>query len=245
MAYKFNGGNGAITCDNCSTIIKTNISPKEYNNISTGVDLCDKCKLIEVDNFELISNFIEFNNKNEFYFLQVIQRQKDGNVTPSRDNRYRTIKSYYIFSKEQLLSKKDKIKELCIKNNARAYISVNRRNAQEVALESIQQYAKLIYEGNGYQGTHIYDSVCGYSKALHYPALWIVDVDSNDDVFTLSELIDECGGDIIMKVPTVHGTHLITGRFNRLKLIRRCRELSITMPDIQRNNSTLLYYRVP
>ena len=148
MAYKFNGGNGAIVCDHCGTIIRTNISRKEYSEISNGVDICNKCNVQEVDNFDLIADALEFNNRDEFYFLQIIQRKKDGNVAQVTNSRYRTIKTYYIYSKEQLMDKRDKIKELCIKNNARAYICLNRRNAQEVALQAIQDYVKLVSEGN-------------------------------------------------------------------------------------------------
>ena len=32
-----------------------------------------------VDNFNLIRPHLLFNNKNEFYFIQIIQRKKDGN----------------------------------------------------------------------------------------------------------------------------------------------------------------------
>ena len=65
-----------------------------------------------VDNFDLIESIMDFKNSNEFYFLQIIQRKKDGCDTQIGNNGYRTIKVYYIFSKEQFLKKKDKIKEL-------------------------------------------------------------------------------------------------------------------------------------
>ena len=53
-----------------------------------------------VDNFDQILDILEFNDPNEFYFLQIIQRKKDGCVTDTGNNGYRTIKTYYIFSKE-------------------------------------------------------------------------------------------------------------------------------------------------
>lgn len=31
---------------------------------------------MKVDNFDLIKNHLYFNNKNEFYFVQIIQRKK-------------------------------------------------------------------------------------------------------------------------------------------------------------------------
>lgn len=159
--YKFNGGNGAVVCDGCSVIMEQNIPFDKYRKEHSGYDFCEQClsNLTIVDNFDMIENILEFNNQDEFYFLQIIQRKKDGNVTQIGNNGYRTIKTYYIFSKDQFLTKKEKIKELCLKNNARAYIHLNRRNAQEVALASIQQYAKLVSEDNSYQGYRVWDSV--------------------------------------------------------------------------------------
>ena len=147
--YKCNGGNGAVVCDQCLS------------------------NLTIVDNFDMIENILEFNSQDEFYFLQIIQRKKDGNITQIGNNGYRTIKTYYIFSKDQFLTKKEKIKELCLKNNARAYIHLNKRNAQEVALASIQQYAKLVSEGNSYQGYRVWDSACGGNRAKGYHLITI------------------------------------------------------------------------
>lgn len=108
-----------------------------------------------IDNFDQILDILEFNNSDEFYFLQIIQRKKDGCVTDTGNNGYRTVKTYYIFSREQLEHKRAKITELCQSNHARAYITLNRRNAEEVACTAIQEYAKLIQEGNCYQGSHL------------------------------------------------------------------------------------------
>ena len=86
-----------------------------------------------VDNFDQI---LEFNDPNEFYFLQIVQRKKDGCVTDTGNNGYRTVKTYYIFSREQLERKRAKITELCQSNHARAYITLNKRNAEQVACNS-------------------------------------------------------------------------------------------------------------
>lgn len=106
--YKLNNGNGAVVCDSCSTIIEQNLSFKEYVNTHSGWDLCERCKsgITIVDNFDRIASMLEFNDKDEFYFLQIIQRKKDGNVTQIGNNGYRTIKTYYIYSVEQLRRRK-------------------------------------------------------------------------------------------------------------------------------------------
>lgn len=248
--YKFNGGNGAVVCDGCSTIMKQNISFDRYRKEHSGYDFCEQClsNLTIVDNFGLIENILEFNNQDEFYFLQIIQRKKDGNITQIGNNGYRTIKTYYIFSKDQFLTKKEKIKELCLKNNARAYIHLNKRNAQEVALASIQQYAKLVSEGNSYQGYRVWDSTCGGNRAKGYKSLWVVDVDSKDPEYlkTIITLINECRGSeenkIKYQIPTLHGYHLITIGFDVQQFNQKLAIKNMNPIDVQKDNPTLLYY---
>lgn len=248
--YKLNNGNGAVVCDSCSTIIEQNLSFKEYVNTHSGWDLCERCKsgITIVDNFDRIASMLEFNDKDEFYFLQVIQRKKDGNVTQIGNNGYRTIKTYYIYSVEQLRTKEEKIKELCLKNNARAYINPNRRNAEQVALAAIQQYAQLVSEGNAYQGYRVYDSACGSTRARGYKPLWVVDVDSKDPEYlkTVITLVNECRGaeenKVRYQIPTLHGYHLITIGFDVQQFSQKLAIKNMDPIDIQKDNPTLLYY---
>lgn len=248
--YRFNGGDGAIVCDGCGTIVKDGFPFSRYLKEHSGYDFCEQClsNLTIVDNFDLIENILEFDNPDEFYFLQIIQRKKDGNITQIGNNGYRTVKTYYIFSKEQFLTKKDKIKELCLRNNARAYIHLNRRNAQEVALDAIQQYAKLVSEGNSYQGYRVYDSACGGSRARGYKPLWIVDVDSKDPEYlkTVIELINKCrsveDNKVKYQIPTLHGYHLITIGFDTRQFSQELALRNMDQIDIHKDNPTLLYY---
>ncbi len=200
------------------------------------------------NNFDLISSFLTWYNKDEFYFLQIIQRKKDGNITDAGNNGYRTIKTYYIYSKEQLEKKKDKIIELCESNNARAYINLNRRNASEVALHCIQEYARLVSEGNAHQGYRMYDHCCGETRARGYKPLWVVDLDSKDEEYIskMSEIINQCRGavdnKIVTRIPTSNGVHLITigfdiNQFKQLLVINKLDNV-----DIHRDNPTLLYF---
>ena len=83
-------------------------------------------KCMTIDNFDLIEENLKFESNDDFYFLQVIQRKKDGNVTGRGNNGARLIKAYYIHSIDYLEEKKQKIIELCQSNNARAYIHLNK-----------------------------------------------------------------------------------------------------------------------
>lgn len=251
--FKFNNGRGAVVCDSCRTIIKDNVSPTDYKSISKGIDFCDQCSidLKEVDNFDLITDNLEFNDLDEFYFIQVIQRKKDGNNTDVGNNGYRTIKTFYIYSHEQFIAKKNKIKELCVKNNARAYIHLNKRNAKEIALRAIQEYAKLVSEGNAFQGYRVYDSMCGQFKARGYKPFWIIDLDFKDPelISKYKEIINTCRGNeeekIHLIIPTLHGVHLITTGFDINQFKQKLALMQLDNVDIQKDNPTLLYYKVP
>lgn len=201
---------------------------------------------MSIDNFDLILNNLSFNNKDEFYFVQIIQRKKDGNEGLHVRNGYRLIRSYYIYSRQELIDLKDRIIELCKNNNARAYINPNIRNAKEVALECIKKYSDLILNDSSFMGNNIWDSSCGSTKARGYKALWIVDIDNLDQLDKIQETINLCQGQpgdkIKYVVPTVHGCHLVTYGFNREEFNDRLRQLGVDYVDIHKDNHTLLYY---
>jgi len=45
MAYRFNNGNGAVTCDECNIIFDSHLSAAEYKeSYGDGPDICWKCK---------------------------------------------------------------------------------------------------------------------------------------------------------------------------------------------------------
>lgn len=141
----------------------------------------------------------------------------DGNEGLHVRNGYRLIRSYYIYSIEDLDELEGRIKELCEANNARAYINMNVRNAKEAALECIKRYTDLVLNNNAFQGNNIWDSVCGGTRARGYKALWVIDVDNPDLVDQVEELVRSCKHNesfVMYRVPTVHGFHLICNGFD-------------------------------
>lgn len=203
---------------------------------------------MEINNFDLILDHLSFNNKNEFYFVQIIQRKKDGNEGLHVRNGYRLIRSYYIYSKQDLINLKDRIIELCKNNNARAYINPNVRNAKEVALECVKKYTDLVLNDNSFMGNNIWDSSCGSTRARGYKALWTIDVDDLKYLDNIKQIINSCQGQsgekIKYTVPTVHGCHLITAGFNRKEFDARLKDSSIDCISVHKNNPTLLYYDI-
>lgn len=200
-----------------------------------------------VDNFDEIRSCLKFNDKNEFYFLQIIQRKKDGNTGLRVRNGYRLIRSYYIYSLEEFDSLRERIITLCENNNARAYINPNVRNAQEVAMECIKKYADLVANNNAFMGNSIWDSCCGSTRARGYKARWIIDVDNPDEAVLnkVLNIIQSCKHAEEFKthvIKTVNGFHIISNGFDSREFHQALVDNGIDKVDIHKNNPTLLYY---
>ena len=218
-----------------------------------------------VDNFDIIRGLLKFDDKDDFYFLQIIQRKKDGNIVPSANNGYRTIKTYYIRSVEDFDRRKEAIIQLCEQNHARAYINLNVRNAKEVALTAAKAYIDLVREDRCEQGHRVYDHACGVTPKMRVKKKWIVDIDdlTKQQVDIICEKICKCRSayhwnavndtydNIIAEIPTAHGVHIIThgfdvGRFR--EILEQTTSIILTKEQIKeivtvkKDNPTLLYF---
>ena len=218
-----------------------------------------------INNFYAIKNLLTFDDKDDFYFLQIIQRKKDGNRVPSANNGYRTIKTYYIRSLEDFDRRKEAIIRLCKQNNARAYINLNVRNAREVALTAAKAYIDLVREDRCSQGHRVYDHACGITPKMGVKKKWIVDIDdiSPEQIETICNIICKCRSahkseygenfyeNIIIRIPTAHGQHIIThgfdvGRFR--EILEQTTSLILTaeqikeITSVKKDNPTLLYF---
>lgn len=204
-----------------------------------------------VDNFALIRDFMKFEDPDHFYFLQIIQRKKDGpgpNGTVSgTNNKSRSIKTYCITSKEMLDRIEIEVKHLCEYFNARACIYLARRSFKKVALKNMVDLANDIADGNYFHAKTAYWSACGKTSV---EKLWLIDIDEED--LPYMDLIENCiqniarndsvpfGERILLKVPTKHGYHFICRPFNIL-------DLQAVYPNknskefIHKDNPTVLY----
>ena len=194
-----------------------------------------------VNNFdELAPYFKLLKNKEDFYYIQVIQRKKDGHKKSER-----IIKNFYVYNEEDFLKKKDHIISLCEQHNARAYFWINPRNARKIALECIKSYADLVAQGDCTRGYKVWDKKCGANPASGYKHCYIVDVDSKDDEYRLKiwKLIEQCrGGAVLDYIPTAQGFHLISRGFDVCYFKQLCKIEHIGDIDVHKDNPTLLYY---
>lgn len=202
----------------------------------------------EIDNFDEISELLfgEKNrplSENEFYFLQILVRGKDGNHV-SGNNKNRLVKYYCIRSKEQLIGLKEEIKGICKTVNGRAYIHPTRRDAIEVANLCLILTSKTFVSKNWTSFRGAYSTACGQSFVSN-DKKFIVDLDDyefgSQEMEAMKAFINSLRGKgddkIVGEIETKNGCHLITLPFDRGEFGRKYPEI-----DVHKNNPTLLYF---
>ena len=202
-----------------------------------------------VDNFELLGEYLFDDRRplteDEFYFLQILVRGKDGNHV-SGNNKNRLVKYYVIRSKQQLFELKDEIVGICGVVNGRAYIHPTRRSLKEVANRALEDTAHTFVSQNWIGLRGVYSTAAGQSYVSN-DKQFVVDLDDfeYEDVLKVAEFVDtlrgrrDDRGRIAQKaVPTKHGYHLITNAFDVEQFTKQYPGI-----DIHKNNPTLLYYK--
>ena len=119
-----------------------------------------------VDNFNFVSNILNFNNPDDFYFVQIIKRYKDNPNDDRNQGNYHAggwyLKGYRVRSVEELLKLKPEIIKICHENNARAYITINSRSEKETN-DFIKIYRKK-YPSTDPRYIHADDIIPGQAK---------------------------------------------------------------------------------
>jgi hypothetical protein len=199
------------------------------------------------NNLDLIKPLLKFESKDDFYYLQILQRKKDPNpvglVTGSNNNA-RAIKNYYINSLEYLERKMPEIIALCNLFNARASLRLNKRSYSKVAYRSLQKIAGILANGEYSHLKTAYSKACGLSHNAGKTKTWVVDLDTDEELKEdfISKLLLEIKGiqpegeKLVAILPTKSGKHLITKPFN----LEVFRDLGYSM-DIHKDNPTNLY----
>ena len=187
-----------------------------------------------VDNIELIRKILKFDKFGEFYYISIMQRNKDGVKVASSHDNCRRIRTFYVFSLEEFDKITPFIKEICDKINARCYIELNRKDIFQCQLECIKRLAECI-EHRTTKSRTIMDSVV--AGAPSRDKIRMIDVDGPNNVTNIIEYIKENRGVYFITIPTVNGCHIITSRFDP-----RFFNESFKDCEIKRNAFTLLYY---
>lgn len=198
-----------------------------------------------VNNFNLFKEIMEFNNEDEFYFVQILIRGKDGHTEQgvNGNNKNRLIKYYTIRSVDELSKKEEEIKSICHALNARAYIHPTKRSFSDVADMMLRITTDMYLSGKNVVGLKgAYSAACGKSL-ISKDKKFIVDINGDDknivDILNYIEIWCDPKGEakFLYKVPTAHDIHLITRPFNTQLFSQKYPDI-----DIHKNNPTLLYF---
>lgn len=199
------------------------------------------------DNFELFKSVMKFDTEDDFYFVQILVRGKDGHTEQgiNGNNKNRLIKFYTVKSIEHLEKLKPEIISICDAINGRAYIHPTKRSFNSVADKCLRITIDVYLSKTNNIGLKAaYSTACEKSYNSK-DKKFVIDLD-DDAVNKASEIIEyleyHCEPFDCIKfqysVPTVHGFHLITSPFNTTKFGLKYPEI-----DVHKNNPTLLYYK--
>jgi hypothetical protein len=191
-----------------------------------------------IDVFEKIKHLLVFESKDDFYYLQILQRKKENLEIESNS---RVIKNYYIGSVDYLEKRYDEIKTLCNQFNARAMLRLNKRSYSKVAFKTMQNIANSMANQEYSFIKKSYDRACGNGHNDKNKT-WIIDIDGNFDkpyLESILQFINDCqpkGDKLITKLPTKNGIHLITKPFDLSDFKNQYPEI-----DIHTDNPVNLY----
>ena len=195
-----------------------------------------------MDNFEHISYWFDNLKEDDFYWIQVLKRSKDGNSTSSSKQ---LIKDYTIFNKTIFNECEKEIKDLCKLYNARAYIWVNPRNYKKFQLNLLKTTIDAI-DSNSHSVYKLVNKAIANSRSSNYEKLFILDIDTKntDRVNEYQEIIMEsnCIGNPEWDlIETVNGYHIISHPFNLQLFDQLLTRERLPKIDIHKDNPTVLF----
>lgn len=199
-----------------------------------------------INNFDDIKKILFFDSKKEFfYFVQIIIRKKDMPNKVSGDKN--VIKTMYIDSMETLEKKTPMIKDLCDKTGARAYIHPMPKSYKDMTKQMLKILSDKIFADDFQSPQNVADKAAGIIKG-EFPR-WIVDLDNvkESDIGLYEYVINnDCEpldkrNKVITRIKTKNGFHLITEPFNLNGFNGVLTFLEKEIPDVHKNNPTVLY----
>lgn len=193
-----------------------------------------------VNNFEQIKSMLKYEDENDFYFVQIIQRKKE-HENLCKNNKL--IKTYHIASNKLLDKFSSEICILCKEFKARAYIHLARRNKKDLVTDMLVLLAESIRYNQYKHVNRVFNHVCGRSKGKD--RTWIVDLDylSCGCIERVKERVSELQGYTsdgeTHLIETPNGHHLITKPFNVAKF-----KQEFPFIKVHKNKPTILYAHV-
>lgn len=197
---------------------------------------------MEIDNFYKIECLIRFDNlENSFYVVSIVKRRKDN---PDMISSSARVDTFFIdFSREKGLDHyMERIKDSCIRNNARAYVLLDAVCYKKVAINLAKYCLEAIENGSFFGVKNAYASIACQIKSRHplVKKRWVIDVDTLD-IEKQSEITMQATHTYNMCqaiLDTKNGLHLIVSPFDSRDFEKKYPEI-----EIKKHSPTLLYYK--
>ena len=202
-----------------------------------------------VDNFNIVRQWMKFDSDDEFFFIRVLIRGKDGHLV-NGNNVNRTIKYYTVRSLDEFNIIESEIKTLCKEFNARAYIHYSKRSFRQVGREMLRDITDKLLSENWQGMKSAFQHCCSKCVPKKYKT-YLVDIDYDSDEYRTcgDNLINLCKDyintecenfadmdKIIDMIPTNSGYHLICKPFN----VHKFHDWAPGI-EVKTNSPTLLY----
>lgn len=178
---------------------------------STDNQKQDKMPSTAIDNMDQLRKLLVFYDEKSMYHVMILQRRKDN---PGLSVNSKHVRSYYIHSLEEFDKSRDSIVTECASKNARAYLNMNVKDIEKIALLVMQKTAELIYNKQYEAVSKVYEHCCGNAPFIH-DKVWMVDVDTTDSakIERVELQLANLGAPIIDTVMTANGRHILTRPF--------------------------------
>lgn len=169
-----------------------------------------------IDNFQLISPYLDFSNGEIFHMVQLIVRKKDHPEDPDLKSQ-RVVRTYFVDRPGKLESLEEEIKGLCRQTGARAYVNLNPKSYRKMAFLMGRLLFERIEKGDFRRCQKTAESAAGkvgddkwWLSDCDFPipekdSLWWGDFFSLEDECNRNRNDFQCN----LVVPTPNGFHVL------------------------------------
>lgn len=207
-------------------IVHNSVKKVLFENIEqeTRTEL-DNGNAVEIDNFEEFEKLLSFNDPDDVYYVMICKRRKDNpNVPMTSHVEYERY--YLIHDYNELLSKRSEIRMLCIKNNARAYITSNKRSLST----GMQWAAKYKADPRKYRGMQGHEIQMAFGRSFEDDIkrdVILIDIDTPDQSVhdKVHEILRKYKVEILVEYKSLNnGLHILTKSQEQLLDAYLCNE---------------------
>lgn len=195
------------------------------------------------DNIDIVKSLLLF-PEGIFYYLQVIQRKKDNPDLEQDRKRYQC----YIASERDFNIHITRVKKVCEDYNARAYICLVPKSLEKFGKACLLEYTKRVCSGDY---SRVWDlpnrvalDVDVRATGVFPKPRWMLDVDNPLWINRIEEFCKSKDINVVAKLKTPNGYHLIVEAFNPSKVTFRGEDLMISEDcwcTLRKDCNTVIY----